>query len=379
MGKVIISASGGGTTSDECTALRSCILSPYTAVTSDSNDEPIQGTMQRRSDNPTSASLRDDGNNLRMYPPSGYYDGVNDYTWDSYATIASRIGLTASDLRTNKRVLGLTGTFTNDAVLNPDMLVEGYSGYDDGVKKNGTMKNRGSSAMSLKTAISSLGDRIYAKFPKGAYFDESTASPNPYVHILFTDLARAIGLTSDKIKKGITIAGVTGTYVYSDITGYYYQPPNEMAGVTGGFITKFEGKYGFDDEAEFSKQTTYMEVFCTTKHYDVSHTSNGFFVTSKAINLTNVRTIRVTYSGTNGNSYGFGVSTNQNDISNSKVVYYSSSKYIDMNAPETQSLDVSMLKGSHYLFFYACSYYGTSTGSHSSRIRVFKIEYDTMA
>lgn len=231
MGKVIISASGGGTTSDECTALRSCVLSPYTAVTSDSNDEPIQGTMQHRSDNPTSTSLRDDGSNLRMYPPSGYYDGVNDYTWDSYATIASRIGLAASDLRTNKRVLGLTGTFTNDAVLNPDMLVEGYSGYDDGVKKNGTMKNRGSYATSLKTAISSLGDRIYAKFPKGAYFDESAASPNPYVHILFTDLARAIGLTPDKIKKGVTIAGVTGTHSgYVAIATDLYLRGNNPAG-----------------------------------------------------------------------------------------------------------------------------------------------------
>lgn len=37
---------GGGGASDECTAIRSHVLAGYTAVTADSNDEPVEGLIQ---------------------------------------------------------------------------------------------------------------------------------------------------------------------------------------------------------------------------------------------------------------------------------------------------------------------------------------------
>lgn len=46
MGKVLITgAGGGGTSSDDCTATKAQVLTGYTAVTSDSDDESVTGTM----------------------------------------------------------------------------------------------------------------------------------------------------------------------------------------------------------------------------------------------------------------------------------------------------------------------------------------------
>ena len=44
----LINKSGGGITSDDVTARREHVLQGYTALTSDSNDEPVQGTMVNR-------------------------------------------------------------------------------------------------------------------------------------------------------------------------------------------------------------------------------------------------------------------------------------------------------------------------------------------
>ena len=65
------------------------------------------------------------------------------------------------------------------------------------------------------------------------------------------------------IKKGYRywIGGnyVDGTYVYSDITGYYYQAPNEMTGVTGGWkwILPSDQK---PNPGTLSRQHGYMDI-----------------------------------------------------------------------------------------------------------------------
>ena len=50
MGKVLITQGGGGTLSDECTSTRNEVLKGYTAVTLDSDDEVVEGTLELTGD-----------------------------------------------------------------------------------------------------------------------------------------------------------------------------------------------------------------------------------------------------------------------------------------------------------------------------------------
>lgn len=387
MGKVIISASGGGTTSDECTAYRSNVVEGHTAVTADSNDEPGWGTLPAKPTSFTSLALVTDNNKKMVYSyiPYGAYLGSNvdgktgagGVVWDTYQTFVNHLGITSGMIRSGYSILGVNGdpwvVWTGDTNIDGNKILQGYSGYSNGSKIQGKIPIQG---------VEIGGDRAYATNITG--WDGVICSGvrnGYYLNGVNWIHANIPNFTAGNIKKGVNIAGVTGTYVYSDITGYYYQPPNEMAGVTGGFVTKFVGKSDLADEAEFTKQTSYMEIRCTVKHAGTSHNSWGFFVTGKTINLDNVRTIRVSLSGyaNYGQTYGFGITTNQDNPTSNKIAYFDGNLLIEDNTPQERIIDVSTVKGNYYLYIYATSYYGTSTGNKSSKIRVFKIEYDTMA
>lgn len=109
MGKVIIAMNGnGGIDPDECTAGRAQVLAGYKAGVH-GEDEPALGSMPHRNDTPASAALHVDSGKVKMYVPSGYYDGVNDYVWDDQTLVASRGGLTADKMLSGQSALGVTG------------------------------------------------------------------------------------------------------------------------------------------------------------------------------------------------------------------------------------------------------------------------------
>ncbi len=69
MGKLIPSIGGGGAISDECTSKKEHLLAGYTAITSDSDDEPIEGTMpERTADN---VSINTENGTITI--PAGHY------------------------------------------------------------------------------------------------------------------------------------------------------------------------------------------------------------------------------------------------------------------------------------------------------------------
>lgn len=92
---------------------------------------------------------------------------------------------------------------TADAVLDPSMLVTGYSGYDDGVKKAGQMPNR-SAANEHQPGLEVTvwpGDRLFIKPPLG-YFNGSTWVT-----------AAVPGLTAANLRQGVNVAGIIGTLI----------------------------------------------------------------------------------------------------------------------------------------------------------------------
>ncbi|MFE0394762.1 phage tail protein [Paenibacillus lactis] len=92
---------------------------------------------------------------------------------------------------------------TADAVLDPNMLVVGYSGYDDGVKKAGQMPNRSAENHHMPGSNKTVwpGDRYFIQPPAGYYDGASWVT------------AAEPQLIAANIRQGASIGGVIGSLV----------------------------------------------------------------------------------------------------------------------------------------------------------------------
>ena len=323
-----------------------------------------------------------------------------------------------------------------------DVLAGKTATNDSGVEFTGTMPNRGwnaGDAISIANS-NSVANKMYAKFPAGAYFDESAGSPGGAVYLPYNTLASAIGLNPDYMidtytvlgKKGKipTIEGVNitpqtykqtvncawkrlsgnveiaavplppanvikkgyrywigsnyvdGTYVYSDITGYYYQAPNEMTGVTGGWnwILPSDQK---PNPGTLSRQQGYMDIKMNPGSWEGgtssgSNTVVAFLCTTYKINITNIRTIYLPIIEGSTGSYTtyFGIA---NEQPGSKSWNNFVSRVLgDPVAGKQFVLDVSNITGSYYLIVMATAFYGSNTGIKGNHTRFSEIRYETM-
>ena len=74
MATIPLSFGTGGAGSDDVTATRAQVLAPYTAITSDSDDEPVEGTMVDKSGTNQDAEIDQNGSFLRLkIPVAGFY------------------------------------------------------------------------------------------------------------------------------------------------------------------------------------------------------------------------------------------------------------------------------------------------------------------
>ena len=107
MATIPLSFGTGGAGSDDATATLAQVLSPYTAITSDSNDEAEPGTMADKSGTTSTAAVSESGSNIKMaIPTNGYYD-----TAAFLQALASTFGdAAAADVLSGK-------TFTSSAGL----------------------------------------------------------------------------------------------------------------------------------------------------------------------------------------------------------------------------------------------------------------------
>lgn len=134
---------GGGGSSEDCTATKDKVLTGYTAVTSDSNDEPVTGTMpyKHSAQDANSCTLYDGKIYYRI--PYGYYP--NEFSNSecevriAQTQIASAAGLTATKLLAGQSALGVTGTATSDATATANYIYTGKTAYKNGQKITGTM------------------------------------------------------------------------------------------------------------------------------------------------------------------------------------------------------------------------------------------------
>ena len=131
-----------GDSSDDCTSTKDKVLAGYTAITKDSNDEAVAGTMINRGigQHGTGSGLNTSG--LYYYIPSGYYplEGSNNpWVYMTKAEVASSIGLTAGKLLKGQTVLDIAGTATSDANATASQILSGKTVYVNGSKITGTL------------------------------------------------------------------------------------------------------------------------------------------------------------------------------------------------------------------------------------------------
>lgn len=135
--------------------------------------------------------------------------------------VASAVGLTSDLLKKDTTILGITGTLeegidTSDATATVDDIVFGKTAYVNGEKITGTVYT----FQSGEENSQQVSEIVYRE-GEGAVFALKYTYPGNYMFKtnsgteIWADLsqiAEAIGLTADKIKKGVTILGITGTF-----------------------------------------------------------------------------------------------------------------------------------------------------------------------
>lgn len=109
---------GGGADSEELTATKSQVLSPYTAVTHDSDGEPVQGTM--KDNGAVSYSLPINGS---YAIPQGYHNGQGKVTQSITTMNGSTVNPSTSTVTIGTDKKYINGNFTIPAFSLPSASV----------------------------------------------------------------------------------------------------------------------------------------------------------------------------------------------------------------------------------------------------------------
>ena len=139
-------------------------------------------------------------NSVFILASGGGADTVN-FTSDKLLT-----GYSANDSNGEKvnGTMPNKGTSTNTLPLNGSLTLP--KGYYDSIKVTQSVTTKGSTTDAISQGHS--GDYIYTRIPRGAYFTNASTG-YPEIKSKFSDIAKTIGLTADKLVG--TVGGITGT------------------------------------------------------------------------------------------------------------------------------------------------------------------------
>lgn len=186
MGKILIpGSSGGGVGSDDVTAGKAQVLQGYKTVTTDSDDEPVQGTMANRGNGMDAVDFTNAHWESKFVArmEQGYYSQVGQwkpYVSIPYAVLADVAGIDASKMLDTLTVAGVRGTVhTYGAWNNASEVV------------NATWENK-----------------VHVRFEEGFYTKDGNYKPTAVVP--YDVLANAIGLDASKMLSALNVLGKQG-------------------------------------------------------------------------------------------------------------------------------------------------------------------------
>lgn len=186
MGKILIpGSSGGGVNSDDVTASKAQVLQGYTALTADSDDEPVQGTMVNRGNGMDTVDFVDaywDSKYVARME-QGFYAQAGQwkpYVGIPYAVLANGIHLDANKMLDTLQVAGIRGNIRTYGAWNAASEVV-----------NVTWENK-----------------VHVRFEEGYYHKDGNYKPAAIVP--YDTLANAIGLDASKMLNSLSVLGKQG-------------------------------------------------------------------------------------------------------------------------------------------------------------------------
>lgn len=163
---LILGVGGGASGSDDVTASAAQVLAPYTAITSDSDGEPKEGTIPTKEAATYNTSTADQTIN------SGQYLGGNQ-TIKAVTTanidagnIKKGVTVKVGDANNAGRIKDITGTYTTvssgQAAVTAAALRKGYSGFaNGGAEVKGNMTEKGAATYYATTSEQTIAAGQY--------------------------------------------------------------------------------------------------------------------------------------------------------------------------------------------------------------------------
>nr|DAS43932.1 MAG TPA: hypothetical protein [Caudoviricetes sp.] len=177
MGKIGIPGGGGGVTSDDVTAGRDQVLQGFKTITSDSDDEVVDGSLTSMPSQVDALSWRFDGDNAYLKIPQGAY----------VAGGGAEVKLPFAWVR-------------------PYIPEGGMINTSGAFGKQGTIPDRGAGNGNGEIGTNG-GDTVFVNFPDGYYHTQIGKS---YMWLKWADLARVLGLNGAYWLDNYSAAGIQG-------------------------------------------------------------------------------------------------------------------------------------------------------------------------
>ena len=182
---ILLRGGAGGVSSDDVTASKAQVLQGYTALTADSNDEPVQGTMVNRGNGMDTVEFLDaywDSKYVARME-QGFYAQAGQwkpYVGIPYAVLANGIHLDANKMLDTLWVAGIRGN------------IHTYGAWNEASEIiNATWENK-----------------VHVRFEEGYYPKDGNYKPAAIVP--YDVLANAIGIDASKMLSALNVLGKQG-------------------------------------------------------------------------------------------------------------------------------------------------------------------------
>ena len=273
------------------------------------------------------------------------------------STDLTAVTATAADVLQGKVIIGangkpLTGNMANKGAWNGSVAMNGTvtipAGYHNGSGKvkGPAITNRGNyGGAGNSRGNDASGQRMWVKVP-GGYYNE-----NAQVFLNWADIRSMAGLTPDKIKKDVSIMGITGTYVGEIPETYYIWTGSTWSiknpGMTLTWADNSGGKIPYSAYASDTKGPSIDRYY---NYRGNNYTAGGCARINHVFNLTPYKYLK--FEKISSGTYDFpifvGLSTNSNLQGNSYAAQFTG-KF----GKGVYSIDISKLSGNYYILVLA--------------------------
>lgn len=204
---------GGGGNLDEITASAEHVKSPYTFMNSEGDIE--EGTMVDRENWGAAVGMND-----HVTVPEGYHDGSGEV----YGPTVTQRGAWTSRLGINGKAMIPEGYHNGNGYVDQAISTLGEQKVVPKLSRHtlwtanqymtGNViiepipNQKNASTRAVSNGVNQQG--LYFYIPEGYYLPDGTG--NSWVYQTLAEVAKALGITADKVKKGVTLCGVVGTF-----------------------------------------------------------------------------------------------------------------------------------------------------------------------